>query len=637
MLETENRRYARRMRFVQWSVMACLCLGAIAVSALRLPAEDARAESEAPARVAQKEATSSIDGQAGSAAEGTSPKIEALPPLPTSATYTTFFEFEGKLSSPTETMVLGPHRTRTESASGDVTISNRGTALSFDRREKKARITEYPQDDEGPGFFGHLRKLVTDPQYLPEWKREVLGENEIDGRRTVGYRMTAPGRSMTIWADPDNLLPIQIEELSRIHPNMRVILTDFVYNVDLDESLFDVEPPAGYAVFRRTVPKESAPSGENDLVELFRQYRENGKDTFPDTVDYRAALELETMKFDFRKEPTEQQRQEIMEFANKVVRGPQFVAELPAEADAHYAGKGAKIDATDTPIFWYRPEGQGKYRVIRADLSVIETDTPPQIPGAQVPGDWRKEALASRRPWQIPANPAAAYNVQNLAPLVRRLGIVPYSLRNELKIRVLPGSTADKAGIRSGDRIMALSGVDVQRIEDVAALWALLPLYAKARKTLVEDGVPLKILRNGEQVAVTLPGDALQPFLNPTARNGNDLKSLLPLVRQIGIEPDSGEPTPNDTLSVRVLPGSAADKAGIHSGDQITALHGERVVRLKDLVALLAWVPLDDESRESLADDAVRLTLLRDGQQIEVTLPGDVLKDLVPPSSRDGR
>ena len=42
------------------------------------------------------------------------------------------------------------------------------------------------------------------------------------------------------------------------------------------------------------------------------------------------------------------------------------------EADAHYAGKGVKVDATDTPIFWYRPEGKAKYRVIRADLSVVD-------------------------------------------------------------------------------------------------------------------------------------------------------------------------------------------------------------------------------------------------------------------------
>ena len=70
---------------------------------------------------------------------------------------------------------------------------------------------------------------------------------------------------------------------------MKSIVTDYVYNVDLDESLFSVEPPADYTVLRRTWSTKSTPHEENDLVELFRQYRENGQDTFPETVDARAA------------------------------------------------------------------------------------------------------------------------------------------------------------------------------------------------------------------------------------------------------------------------------------------------------------------------------------------------------------
>jgi hypothetical protein len=33
--------------------------------------------------------------------------------------------------------------------------------------------------------------------------------------------------------------------------------------------------------------------------------------------------------------------------------------------------------------FWYRPKDAKKYRVIYADLSVRETDTPPNVPKAQ--------------------------------------------------------------------------------------------------------------------------------------------------------------------------------------------------------------------------------------------------------------
>jgi S1-C subfamily serine protease len=210
-------------------------------------------------------------------------------------------------------------------------------------------------------------------------------------------------------------------------------------------------------------------------------------------------------------------------------------------------------------------------------------------------------------------------------------------LRNELKVRVLPESVAEKAGIRSGDQITELDGVRVERIEHVAAVWALLPFYPKAQKTLVEDGVPLTIMREGKEVEVTLPGDALQPFLNPKGQNGYDLQSLLAVVRQIGVEPDSDEPTRNDVLKVRILPNSAAEKAGIRSGDRIIALNGAEVVRLKDALGLLAWVPLDDESRQSVGNEGVRLTLLREGEQIEVTLPGDVFNKLVRHLDQEGQ
>ncbi|MHC4405387.1 MAG: hypothetical protein ACYTG0_37550 [Planctomycetota bacterium] len=130
------------------------------------------------------------------------------------------------------------------------------------------------------------------------------------------------------------------------------------------------EPAAGYTVYRRPMKEESKKSpalGENPTPEQYEQY-----------WDWRV----------------------------KASGGFWFVDRLPPEADAHYEGKDVKVDAPDTPIFWYKPEGKGKYRVIRADLSVIETDTPPEIPGAQSISDWGREELASRRPWRKPDYPS---------------------------------------------------------------------------------------------------------------------------------------------------------------------------------------------------------------------------------------
>jgi hypothetical protein len=59
-----------------------------------------------------------------------------------------------------------------------------------------------------------------------------------------------------------------------------------------------------------------------------------------------------------------------------------FAQTLPKDSDWHYAGAGVKLNTPDTPIFWYRPQGAEKYRVIYADLSVREVP-PEEVPTTQ--------------------------------------------------------------------------------------------------------------------------------------------------------------------------------------------------------------------------------------------------------------
>ena len=76
-------------------------------------------------------------------------------------------------------------------------------------------------------------------------------------------------------------------------------------------------------------------------------------------------------------------REEIQRIVRKFLPGLMFAASLPKEADAHYAGRGVSLGAADKPIFWYRPKDAKKYRVIYADLSVHDADTPPNVAHAQ--------------------------------------------------------------------------------------------------------------------------------------------------------------------------------------------------------------------------------------------------------------
>ena len=248
--------------------------------------------------------------------------------------------------------------------------------------------TSTPQKKRPKAIFFRLRSLLADARDRPDLIRESLGEKEIDGRRLIGYRLTGHGMIRDLWGDPKTGMPVRIESRVPSIPSLKTIYSDFVFNADLDESLFSLEPPPGYKVRRYTfdVPP---PAQEKDLIETFRRYGKSCDGALPDQLDFEELSRLadedweksHPMKRTFPGE--EEVRQELNE-SRKWTRGIAFAFDhLPREADAHYAGKGVKVGAAETPIFWYRPKDAKKYRVIYADLSVREADTAPSVPNAQ--------------------------------------------------------------------------------------------------------------------------------------------------------------------------------------------------------------------------------------------------------------
>jgi hypothetical protein len=147
----------------------------------------------------------------------------------------------------------------------------------------------------------------------------------------------------------------------------RVIYADHsVRDADTPPSVPDVQP-------------------EQDLIDAFRYYTEVSGGPFPDSLEYDGISPVLEKKCGLKKgqEPSTKQMSEIMKIWVKLQPGEMFIKELSPKADAHYAGKGISLGAAGKPIFWYCPKDSKKYRVIYADLSVHDADTPPSIPNAQ--------------------------------------------------------------------------------------------------------------------------------------------------------------------------------------------------------------------------------------------------------------
>ena len=81
-------------------------------------------------------------------------------------------------------------------------------------------------------------------------------------------------------------MPVRVEMTMGIDGNLKATLSDFVFNANLDESLFSIEPPAGYTVRHEKV--DVSPDEEKDLIEMFRQYTTLTGGAFPKSLDMMA-------------------------------------------------------------------------------------------------------------------------------------------------------------------------------------------------------------------------------------------------------------------------------------------------------------------------------------------------------------
>jgi len=206
---------------------------------------------------------------------------------------------------------------------------------------------------------------------LPERADEELGTREIDGRVVQGYRVTEEGLINTIWIDTQtrNLVLVEMDFLNA--PGMSGTMSDFQFDVELDDSLFDLTPPEGYT--RMEIQVDTDEVSEQDLIEFLRLWTTWVKDgRFPPTLDPTklAKLSMEMAQKGQFVDEGQISEQEQLEKSMKMTQGLMFLLKLPAGSNWRYAGEDVNFGEADKAIFWYKPEGSETYRVIYGDLNV---------------------------------------------------------------------------------------------------------------------------------------------------------------------------------------------------------------------------------------------------------------------------
>ena len=248
--------------------------------------------------------------------------------------------------------------------------------------------------------FEMVRQLVREESSSPGEKVESLGKKEMDGHVLVGFRTHSNMADQTLWADPRTARLVRIE-VDFPGGSGHGVMDNFRYDMELDPSLFSLEPPAGYTVnnMQATMPVE------DDLVNVLRLIVEHNDGTFPAVISMNNKEFMQAGQAEATSEAEKlvmtPEAQELMKklkaqygkdetafrkawmkawmkmagpitkkLTQKHMQGVNFYLLLRPENDPHYVGGGVKLGTPDCPILWYKPTGADKYRVIYADLSV---------------------------------------------------------------------------------------------------------------------------------------------------------------------------------------------------------------------------------------------------------------------------
>lgn len=306
------------------------------------------------------------------------------------ARYDVIATVEGQPPLKGKAFYLEPNHLRQELINGYINISDWavGKMVGLDVEKKQATVfnmtnlSDEAKKQMGEGNqFEMIRQALRTATSDQNSKVISLGEKQIEGRKVLGFRFETPGMPLTVWADPTTELPVQIESTMAGPPKTEVVMTNYEFNIELDESLFSVEIPEGYTVTEANV--DASPASEKDLLTSFRICCELSDGEFPTGLDSVSIAKYATkyvlsLGIDQEKGPTGEQLQDVV----KLSRGFQFVIMLPKEADVHYAGANTKQGDAERAILWYKPAGSEKYRVVYADLTVRESDESPKVDGA---------------------------------------------------------------------------------------------------------------------------------------------------------------------------------------------------------------------------------------------------------------
>ncbi|TWU29375.1 LolA family protein [Bythopirellula polymerisocia] len=242
-----------------------------------------------------------------------------------------------------------------------------GNLLLVDETRKTAQLIPVQQsDNKQRKTRDPAIQMIKDMQALTDQATKLLGYTKMNGEKAIIVAIEEKNKRTKIWANDRTAEPLKIEVLEKSEAGKlsTQVLTDIQLDIQLEEEIFRVVPPVGYAVEE----SESAPletTRAHQVAGFLRIYTKYMNGELP------PVLAEAGPKLSKHLQATKSQNPPITEMMKLAFYG----------AGVHAVGRGqpgrdwqyfpeATIGDPEVMIFWYLDQKSGNYWAIYGDLRV---------------------------------------------------------------------------------------------------------------------------------------------------------------------------------------------------------------------------------------------------------------------------
>ena len=260
-----------------------------------------------------------------------------------------------------------------------ITDFQKAQMLILFQKQKKAQLLEFaemPAEQRQKNYLEEFREMKDEDAVF-------LGEESLDGVATLKYQYDKLGDHATIWLDAETKLPIQIvstDAANKETPDASLTMRDFEWNVEVEEAMFSLEVPEGYALEGQEADIAGTPI--EDFITTLRFYTRVNDDQFPAEYSSMMFLALPKMlkKEGVSKEEMVRHAQEKlayaldrpdvvgMSMADRLTLGMQlqktfgngvmFFESTKQSHHWHFQGQGIKLGDAEKIVAWWYPKAE---------------------------------------------------------------------------------------------------------------------------------------------------------------------------------------------------------------------------------------------------------------------------------------